>query len=127
MANIYEIKLISLRKENLDNLQNAIVYVNWTISGKDDDDNYASYDNSTTFDLDGVDSENFIAYGDLTEEIVTNWVKDIIGFETESLQWSNIKSIIDRELQRRYNQKKAVFANEFPWAPEVELPSGSIS
>jgi hypothetical protein len=127
MANIYEIKLVSLRKENLDNLQNAIVYVNWTISGKDDDGNYASYDNSTTFDLEGADSENFIAYDNLTEEIVTNWVTDIIGFETDSLQWENIKSIIDRELQRRYNQKKAVFANEFPWAPEVELPSGSIS
>ena len=127
MANTYRVRLISLKKENLENLQNAIVEVNWTIVAEDDDSNSAAYDNKTTFDLNSVDSQNFILYEDLTEEAVVNWVKDVIGFETDNAHWLSIKNMVDTELERRYNQKRMVYSHQFPWAPEVELPSGSIS
>ena len=83
--------------------------------------------NKTTFDLNNTNSENFIAYDDLTEEIVVNWIKDSLGFEIDGSNWLGIKYIIDTELEKKYNEKRMVNSSQFPWATEVELPSGSIS
>ena len=129
MENTYNFSLTSLKKENLENLQNAILEVNWYLNGNDDDNNWASFYNKTQFNLNDVDSENFIAYDDLTEEIVVNWVKDSLGFETNGNEWLGIKYIIDTELEKKYNEKRMVNSLQFPWATEPELTtptSGSI-
>jgi hypothetical protein len=129
MANTYNFTLTSLKKENLENLQNAILEVNWCLNGNDDDNNWASFYNKTQFNLNDVDSENFIAYDDLTEEIVVNWVKDSLGFETNDSKWLSIKYMVDTELEKTYNEKRMVNSSQFPWATESELTtstSGSI-
>ena len=129
MENTYNFSLISLKKENLENLQNAILEVNWCLNCNDDDNNCASFYNKTKFNLNDVDSQNFITYEDLTEEVVINWVKDSLGFETNGNEWLAIKYMVDIEIENKYNQKRMVYSHQFPWSTESELTtptSGSI-
>ena len=74
----YTWKLDRIRRKTTSDVTNAIVQTYWTKTGTDDDGNEGTFSGATPFPLESVDSENFVAYEDLTSDIVLGWIKSVV-------------------------------------------------
>ena len=113
MALTYTWKLTGLKKTSGANLSNVIVQTYWNVTGKDEDDVEGTFSGATPFDLTNVDPGNFVAYEDLTEAMVLDWVKAVVV--------GGYKDHVDQQILKQIDGKKNpvvdVGNNDFPWAP----------
>jgi hypothetical protein len=109
----YTWKLTNIKKTSNSTLSNVIIQTYWQVTGTDEDGLEGTFSGATPFDISKVDSENFIAWNNLTEETVLGWIKEqVVG---------GYKEHIDQQMQKQIDSKKNVVVevsgNDFPWAP----------
>ena len=96
-----EIKIVQLDR----NLPDQVVYtVHWTASLADGDYTASSY-GAEGFNQKSPDDPDFIAYDDLTEGVVREWVRDKIGADIEAGLQAQIEA-----------QKNPTSAKGLPWS-----------
>lgn len=119
MANelTYEWKLTGIKKSTPANLpvDNVVVGTRWTVTGTDEDGNSGTFSGATPFDLATVDTDNFTAYADLTEEQVLGWVKNYV--KVVNPYWGHIVSQIEKQIERTKQVFEEVNENDLPWSP----------
>ena len=117
MALTYTMRIDRLDKKTENDVSNVILRVLWTRIGTDENNVSAAFQGLSTFDLSTMNAESFVAYEDLTEAKVIEWVmtdSQIAGTEGVILQ-----RIKDQEI-------KLVMPQDFPWVPPVittEIPA----
>lgn len=114
----YTWKLTSLKRKNFQDLNNVVVQTYWQKIGTDEDGNEGIFVGATPFSLGTVDSENFVQYEDLTEEIVLGWIQAAVVdiYETH----------VNEQIAKQINEKKSPtieVTGGFPWQPEEEVNS----
>lgn len=118
MALTYTMRIDRLDKKTENDVSNVILRVLWTRIGTNENHVSAGFQGLSTFDLSAMNAESFVAYEDLTEAKVIEWVM------TDS-QIAGTEGVI---LQRIAEQAIArVMPGEFPWSEVVinhPLPSG---
>lgn len=114
----YEWKIISLRRKDSPTLNNIIVQVQWKKIGTDENGNIGEFNGATPFELSTVDTNNFIAYEDLTEEIILNWIKSVVIDSYEE----HVNSQIEKQIEQKINPVVEVIRG-FPWESEEEILS----
>ena len=102
MSLTYTFSLDKLKKENTEQLNNVITQLYWTKTGTDENGNSAVIPGGTPFNISSVDSNNFIPYENLTEEIILSWIPD-----------SNDDEIIQRMINNQLNSE--IDSSDFPW------------
>ena len=85
MAITYTWKITGLKTKNVsDDKQAAVVQTYWKKIGTDADGNEGTFSGATPFTVDPTDESGpFIAFEDLTEEDVLDWIKTVVvgGYE----------------------------------------------
>jgi hypothetical protein len=117
MALTYEWKLIGLKKQNTEELSDVIVGTQWTLTGTDTDGNTGTFNGATPFKIQDLNDDGFIDYRDLTEELVLDWVKNIVSGSTSS----NYMNHINEQIQKQVDDVKfatiTVSKSDLPWSP----------
>ena len=109
MAITYTRQLLSLKTKNSNDLQNAIVEVNWEKTGTNEDGLAGTVSGETVFDVDKIDLDNFTALDDLTEEMVLGWIENNSAYETM------VNNLIEKEIADQINPVTVISNSGFPW------------
>ena len=90
----------SLYTEDIGTESNYVVDVIFTVSGEEvvDGKTYSSALDGNPLKFDVIEQEDFIAYADLTNEIVVGWVKESLGAETVSSFEAAVGGSIDSKI-----------------------------
>jgi len=111
MAIEYTWAVTSVKTKTEGDNENAVVQTYWTKTGTDENGNEGSFQGATPFSSENT--ENFVAFAELTEEIVLGWIQAIVveGYEEH----------VDGQIQKHIDEKIApVTETAMPWATEEE-------
>ena len=122
MGLTYEWKLIGLKKQDSDNVNEAIVGTNWKITATDEDGNVGTFTGATPFSISTINTGSFVPYNELTEEIVLGWVKNHVSGSGPTNYMEHINKQIQKEIIATKWVKVEVDEANLPWSPT----SGSI-
>lgn len=122
MGLTYDWKLIGLKKQNSENVNDAIVGTSWKITATDEDGNVGTFTGATPFKLSEINTGSFIEYSQLTEEQVLGWVKDCVSGSGTYNYMAHINEMIRKEIQSNKWTKIDVDEANLPWSPT----SGSV-
>jgi hypothetical protein len=108
----YTWEISSIKRKDTSTLSNIIVQTYWKKIGTDENGNTGSFSGATPFDLSTVDPENFVAYENLTEEMVLGWIQSVVvgGYE------EHVNEKIAEEIDKQVNPVTEV-TEGFPWSP----------
>ena len=108
----YTWEITSIKRKDTSTLSNIIVQTYWKKIGTDENGNTGSFSGATPFDLSTVDPENFVAYENLTEEMVLGWIQSVVvgGYE------EHVNEKIAEEIDKQVNPVTEV-TEGFPWSP----------
>jgi hypothetical protein len=131
MGLTYEWKLIGLKKQNTENLNDAIVGTNWKLTGTDENGNQGEFTGATPFKLSEINTGSFVEYSSLTEEQVLGWVKNHVSGSGPSNYMEHINGQILKEINSKKWVSTQVASEDLPWsptsgsrvAPEVSAPA----
>jgi hypothetical protein len=118
MSLTYQWKLRSLKKADTSSFDNVVVETSWDCIGTDQNGVFGVYNGVTQFNPFDVDGDSFVAYEDLTEAIVLDWIyTTFVG---------NYKDHIDLLITRQIDEKKLspveVPQSQLPWSTETTTP-----
>jgi hypothetical protein len=122
MGLTYEWKLIGLKKQNSDNVDEAIVGTNWKLTATDEDGNVGTFTGATPFNINTVNTASFIPYNELTEDIVLGWIKNHVSGSGPSNYMDHINGVILKEIASKKWTQIDVNEYNLPWSPT----SGSV-
>lgn len=90
----------SLYTKDIEGELNYVVDVEFTVSGEEEVDGitYSSELNHNALKFEISEKEDFIAYDDLTNDIVVGWIKDSLGAETVSSFEATVGGSIDSKI-----------------------------
>lgn len=108
MAITYTWKVTGLRTRNEGDHINAVVQTYWEKIGTDENGNQGIFSGATPFTAADVPENEFIAFEDLTEEIVLSWIKPLVYGRYEEHIHQRIQEQIDLKINPIVDQ-------ELPW------------
>ena len=114
MAITYTWKILELKKTNTSNLNDVVVGTKWECTGTDEDGITGTFTGATPFSSASVDSNNFIDWNNLTEEIIINWIKAVVVDDYKD----HVKGQIQKQIIAKKNPIEEVSGNSFPWITE---------
>lgn len=114
MAITYTWKITSLKVKNIsDTMPNAVVQTNWQKIGTDENGNQGIFSGATPFTRDPTDESGpFIAFEELTEEDVINWIKTVVVGQYEQ----HVNEQIQRQISEKLNPTSEP---PLPWASPI--------
>jgi len=114
----YTWKITSLKTKDEGDHKNAVVQTYWQKIGTDEDGNTGTFSGATPFTSSDVPDGEFIPFEELTEEIVLNWIKNIVVDSYEN-------HVNEKILQQIIEIKSPVVEQKLPWIPVEELEEDS--
>jgi hypothetical protein len=117
MGYTYEWKLVGLRKQNTDTLNEVVIGTNWKVTATDEDGNVGSFTGATPFSHQDLNGDGFVDYRDLTEELVLGWVKNVVSGSGPQAYWDHINGQIKKEIDAKKYHRVTVADVDLPWAP----------
>jgi hypothetical protein len=117
MAYTYTWKLKSLKKQNSELFENAIVGTQWRVTATDENGIEGNFDGATPYKVTDANADGFIDYQDLTEEIVLGWIKETVSGSASTNYWSHISEQIQKQMNVKRNVILEVNDSDFPWSP----------
>ena len=122
MGLTYEWKLTGLRKQNGENINDAVVGTNWKLTGTDEDGNEGTFSGATPFSISQINTASFTEYSQLTEEQVLGWVKNHVSGSGPTNYMDHINGVILKDIASKKYVRIEVNETDLPWSPT----SGSI-
>jgi hypothetical protein len=118
MGYTFNWKLIGLKKSNSEQLPNAVIGTNWTVTGIDEDGNEGTFTGATPFKISEINTGSFTEYSELTEEQVLGWVKNVVsGSYSSTNYWNHIEGVISKEINSKKYTYVEVSNLDLPWSP----------
>lgn len=122
MGLTYEWKLTGLRKQNSENVNDAVVGTQWKLTGTDEDGNQGTFTGATPFSINTANTSSFTEYSSLTEEQVLGWIKNHVSGSGPTNYMEHINGVISKEIASKKWIKIEVAETDLPWSPT----SGSV-
>jgi hypothetical protein len=108
MAITYTWKVTGVKVKNEGDNENAVVQTYWQKIGTDENGNEGTFSGATPFSSENT--ENFIAFADLTEEDVLGWIQAIVV--------GSYEEHVNGQIQKQIDDKVTpVSEPSLPWAP----------
>lgn len=111
MAITYTWAVTSLKTKTEGSNTDAVVQTYWTKTGTDKDGNQGVFSGATPFTSATMpEGDTFVPFAELTEEIVLDWIKDVVvgGYE------EHVNAQITKQIDGKIN---IVTEATLPWAP----------
>jgi hypothetical protein len=105
-------KITGIKTANEGDNIDAVVNTYWEVKGVDENGNEGSFTGATPFTSVNVPAGEFVPFGQLTEEMVINWVKPVVTGAYED----HIKERIGRAIR---DKTGARVEKQMPWAPVI--------
>ena len=128
----YEWKLKSLKKATTNDISDAIIGTNWTVTGTDEDGRTGEFSGATPFDLSSIDTGSFVQFSDLTEELVLGWIKEYVSGSSSTNYWGHVSERIEKQIYEQTITIMEVGSQQLPWSEgytgseTYTPPSGSL-
>jgi fructosamine-3-kinase len=118
MAYTYEWKIKNLKKAtNANDLSDVIIGTQWIVTAINENGYSASFNGATPFKVADINTNNFTEFGDLTEEQVIGWIKEVVsGSNRTTNYWDHISEQIEKQLVRTTQVHVELLAGDLPWA-----------
>tara|TARA_R110002050_G_scaffold236893_1_gene372745 strand:+ start:559 stop:921 length:363 start_codon:yes stop_codon:yes gene_type:complete len=111
MAVTYTWAVTSVKTKTEGDNENAVVQTYWTKTGTDEDGNEGSFSGATPFTSENT--EDFVSFAELTEEVVLGWIQAIVI--------DSYEDHVNGQIQKQIDEKIAPVAETaMPWATEEE-------
>ena len=116
MALTYEWKLTGLRKQDTADLTDLVVGTRWELKGTNENDVFGTFSGATPLDLPDADEAGYIAYADLTEEMILSWIQSSVSGSGSSNYMEHINAQIEKQIKEKVYVTKDVQTNDLPWS-----------
>ena len=124
MGFTYEWKLVGLKKQNGENIDDAVVGTQWKLKATDEDGNEGTFTGATPFSISTINTSSFTPYSELTEAQVLGWIKNHVSGSNPSTNYmAHINGVIEKEINSKKWVKLEVSEADLPWSPI----SGSVT
>ena len=118
MGYTYEWKLTGLRKQNSENVNDAVIGTHWKLIGTDEDGNEGTFTGATPFSISTINTSSFTPYTELTEAQVLGWIKNhVSGSNLSTNYMEHINGVIEKEINSKKWVKVEVSETDLPWSP----------
>ena len=118
MGYTYEWKLTGLRKQNSENVNDAVIGTHWKLIGTDEDGNEGTFTGATPFSISTINTSSFTPYSELTEAQVLGWIKNHVSGSNPSTNYmAHINGVIEKEIASKKWVKVEVAEVDLPWSP----------
>jgi len=102
----YTWKITGVKTVDTDSVTDAVVQTYWEKVGTDEDGNQGTFSGATPFLQSSINPENFVPYEELTEEIVLEWIQNIVI--------GSYEEHVNEHIQKQINLKSIKQPN-LPW------------
>ena len=107
MAMTYTWKVTSVKVKDEGDNTDAVVQTYWTKTGTDDNGEQGTFSGATPFTSVDVPDGEFVAFADLTEEIILGWIQAVVVDEYENH--------VNQQIQKQIDQR-AIAEKDLPWS-----------
>lgn len=116
MAITYTWKVTSIKTKDEAPHQGVVVQTYWTKTGTDEHGHTGTFAGATPFTAADVPPDQFIAFEDLTEQMVLSWIQAVVtgGYE------EHVNSQIQKQIDEHH---KPVSEQALPWAAQTTSES----
>ena len=98
-------------------LPQAVCQTYWSKTGVDENGNEGVFAGATPFTAESVPADQFVAFDQLTEDVVLGWIKAVVVGHYEK----HVNEIIAKQIS-----DKAITEPTMPWAPPPEEPAAPV-
>jgi len=102
----YTWKITEVKTVDTENVTDAVIQTYWQKIGTDENGNEGIFTGATPFPQSSINSENFIPYTELTEEIVLGWIQNVVV--------GSYEQHVNNEIQKQINIKN-IKTPSLPW------------
>ena len=107
----YTWKVTGIKTKTEGTREDAVVQTYWTKTGTDDNGNTGTFSGATPFTtMDMTEEQEFIPFNQLTEEIVLDWIKNVVINDYET----HVNNSISKQIEEKINPPVDA---RFPWDP----------
>lgn len=118
MGLTYAWKLVGLKKQNSENIDDAVVGTQWKLTGTDEDGNEGTFTGATPFSISQINTGSFTPYNESTEAQVLGWIKNHVSGSNPSTNYmEHINGVILKEIASKKWVKVEVAEVDLPWSP----------
>lgn len=104
MAIEYSWKITGMKVRDINDLENVVIQTYWEKKGVDEDGNEGIFNGATPLKL-SSNTDNFVNYSDLTQDIVLSWIIPIVD-----------STHVDQQILKQIENKKTpILELDLPW------------
>lgn len=112
MAISYSWKVTQMTKKTIGDNANVVLHVRWELKGTDSNTGtVGTFSGATPLDFDPSSNDEFVQYGDLTEEIVIGWIKNVVV----GSYWDHVVERIEEQIAKVDDPEEEVKDDALPW------------
>ena len=123
MAVTYSWGVTQMTKKTIGDLENVILHVRWTCIGTEGaTGTEGRFVGATQLDFESGSSDEFVAFGDLTEELVAGWVSASVT-NPNGGYWDNISEQIQNKIDEVDDASEEIGSEDLPWSTGSVTPT----
>jgi hypothetical protein len=118
MAVSYSWEITQLtKKPTLSDLDNVVVHCRWELIGTESTTGtIGKFNGATPLELDSENAEDFVAFEDLTKEIIVGWLEGIVV----DAYWDHVTDSIQQQIDTIDDPVEELNSGDLPWSVEEE-------
>ena len=123
MAVTYSWGVTQMTKKTIGDLENVILHVRWTCIGTEGaTGTEGRFVGATPLDFESGSSDEFVAFGDLTEELVAGWVSASVT-NPNGGYWDHISEQIKNKIDEVDDASEEIGSEDLPWSTGSVTPT----
>jgi len=123
MAVTYSWGVTQMTKKTIGDLENVILHVRWTCIGTEGaTGTEGRFVGATPLDFESGSSDEFVAFGDLTEELVAGWVSASVT-NPNGGYWDHISEQIQNKIDEVDDASEEIGSEDLPWSTGSVTPT----
>jgi len=123
MAVTYSWGVTQMTKKTIGDLENVILHVRWTCIGTEGaTGTEGRFVGATPLDFESGSSDEFVAFGDLTEELVAGWVSASVTNHNGGY-WDHISEQIQNKIDEVDDASEEIGSEDLPWSTGSVTPT----
>ena len=126
MAVTYSWGVTQMTKKTIGDLENVILHVRWTCIGTEGaTGTEGRFVGATPLDFESGSSDEFVAFGDLTEELVAGWVSASVT-NPNGGYWDHISEQIQNKIDEVDDASEEIGSEDLPWSTGSVTPTPEV-
>jgi hypothetical protein len=127
MAVTYSWEITQMTKKTIGAHENVILHARWKCTGTESTtETEGTFIGATPIDFDSGSADEFVAFGDLTEDLVIGWVQNIVSSSAATSYWDHISEQIQKKIDEIDDASEEVSTEDLPWSTGSVTPTPEV-